>query len=111
MKIFISQPMHGKTEKEIMERRTEIYNLVYHAFPNRTIDFIDQISYNEGQISRVAMLGRSLQLMAEADLVIMDKADYRENPGCYIESYVVDLYKIPNLNICELEKLAELPND
>ena len=115
MKVFISQPMKGKTDEEILGRRAEIVAMLHQAFPTKDIDVIDSFTKDESlkEKGSVAMLGHSISLMADADLVIFDWSNDRyENyhPGMEIEFQVACEYKIPLFNIGEIDKLLELPS-
>ena len=117
MKVFISQPMRGKTDEEILGRRAEIVAMLHQAFPTKDIDVIDSFTKDESlkEKGSVAMLGHSISLMADADLVIFDwghsmSIDEDYHPGMEIEFHVAREYKIPGFNIGEIDKLLELPS-
>lgn len=46
MKLFISQPMAGKTDKEILDERERVLCNVKELFPDKEIEVID--SFFEG---------------------------------------------------------------
>ena len=101
-KIFISQPMNGMSDAEIIKRRDEINTKVNAYFKEECI-FIDSFHkpielVNKG---RVAMLGHSIQLMADADVVVFG-VGYEDTNGCKIEYNVCQLYHIPTLYETEL---------
>ena len=107
MRVFISQPMRGRTIEQIQERRDQICEMLVEVF-NRDIEFIDSINKDEELQKKgsIAMLGHSIGLMADADLVVVDNcADDFYNGCCYIEREVAFKYKIPNMDIHELCRL------
>ena len=103
MKIFISQPMKGRTIEQIQERRDQICEMLVEVF-NRDIEFIDSINKDEELQKKgsVAMLGHSIGLMADADLVVFDNCEDRYHSGCHIEREVADTYQIPKIDIYQL---------
>ena len=102
MKIFISQPMKGRTIEQIQERRDQICEMLVEVF-NRDIEFIDSINKDEELQKKgsIAMLGHSVGLMADADLVVVDDVEFGY-AGVEIESNVAYNYGIPKLTIYEL---------
>lgn len=95
MTIFISQPMNGKTNEEILNRREEIKSFCMKTF-NQPCEFIDSFNKPEDLIKkgRIAMLGHSISLMCDADLVVFDKG-WDDTHGCRSERYVCKEYGIP----------------
>lgn len=102
MKVFISQPMRGLTMEQIQERRDQICEMLVEVF-NRDIEFIDSINKDEELQKKgsIAMLGHSVSLMADADLVVVDDVEYGYT-GVHIESEVARGYNIPTIGMCEL---------
>lgn len=102
MKVFISQPMNGKTEKQIKTARTRAANKIA-KYLDEEIEVIDSYfleapkDYSEG----VYMLGKSIQLMAQADYVVFAKG-WEKARGCKIEHQVADAYE---LNIIDIENI------
>lgn len=104
VRVFISQPMNGLTNEEILEKREELIQK-FKTFinPNNTlerslttIEFIDSFNKDNDIVAkgRIAMLGHSISLMADADLVIA--ANGAENSsGCICELTVAEQYDIP----------------
>lgn len=102
VRVFISQPMNGLTNEEILGRRIELIEK-FKSFvnPNKTrstnsFEFIDSFNKNNDIVAkgRIAMLGHSISLMADADLVIA--ANGAENSsGCICELTVAEQYDIP----------------
>ena len=95
-KIFISQPMQDKSKVEILEERDKcvayVQNLVTKL--NSIFGSSDKVEvinsyFEDGPTSDVTnsglwYLGKSLQLMATADIVVFAKG-WRKARGCKIE--------------------------
>ena len=102
--IFISTPMRNKTEEEI-ERRFEIITelvftfckLVKPDFTRQDLEVIDNYHHEDldADAGRLMHLGRSIQQMQDADLVIFDANWAKEGKGCIVEKEVCDQYNIP----------------
>ena len=83
-KVFISQPMKNKTDEEILNVRQAITKLV-QSYPNEEVEVIDSFFQNAPHDAKpLWFLGKSLELMSSADLVVFAKGweNYR---GCKIE--------------------------
>lgn len=102
MKIFISQPMKGKTEEDILEERKKLIELAEDIVEN-PVDVIDSYFKDAPKtednvvIDRVCYLGKSIQKLAEADAAVFGSG-WKTTPGCIIEHKVCELYDIPILN-------------
>ena len=64
-KVFISQPMKDRTDEEIMQER----NKIMAKWTNKSVEFIDSFFCEPGKNS-TELLGKSIFLMGEADLVV-----------------------------------------
>lgn len=102
MRVFISQPMRGLTMEQIQERRDQICEMLVEVF-NQDIEVIDSISKDDELQKKgsIAMLGHSVGLMADADLVVIDDVEYGY-AGVEIESNVAYNYGIPKITMYEL---------
>ena len=80
-RLFISQPMRGKSSSEILAAR---HMAVTEAerFVGETVEVID--SFFPGETNALLCLGKSLQLMSEADVVYFAPG-WKEARGCKIE--------------------------
>lgn len=109
MKVFISQPMSGFTDKEILTRRIELTNKIKKAYPGEEIKIID--SFIEGadlnsdiiKNAPVFYLAKSLTHLSDADLVFFANG-WRKSRGCKIEKYIAEEYEIPT----DFELLVDL---
>jgi hypothetical protein len=75
-----------------MNRILDDYETVYGERPEHidTVLAMDDIDVNN---ERVYMLGRSIKLMAQADIVIFSSR-YKKGKGCLVEEMVAKLYGI-----------------
>lgn len=90
MKIFISMPMNGKTDKEIRKdfEKKKIYLKDQWGFnPEMVIDSI----IGDGDTNPLEYLGKSISLMADADLVLF-ASGWEQARGCKIEHEVAVAY-------------------
>ena len=87
-KIFISQPMKGRTDEEIMQER----NRIMTKWTNKSVEFIDSFFCEPGKNS-TELLGKSIFLMGEADLVVFAPG-WENARGCRIEHEVAKEYGI-----------------
>lgn len=99
MKIFISQPMRGKTEEHITEEREMVKHELSRRFEKFTI--IDSY-FKDFNGNAVQALGKSIQLLGEADLIVI-VGDISEARGCKIEERVAMEYKIDRIYLRGLE--------
>jgi len=83
-KLFISQPMKGKTNEEILEVREKIVEMAQMMF-GETFEVIDSFFKDEpADAEPLWYLGKSLQLLSTADLVIFAPG-WEDARGCKIE--------------------------
>lgn len=88
-KIFISQPMKDKTEKEIMQERDRIAA----KWKGKSVEIINSY-FDEGTSKNPTdSLGKSISLMSEADLVVFAPG-WENARGCRIEHEVAKEYGI-----------------
>ena len=81
-KIFISQPMNGKTTEEIEKERNYI---IERLRENECVEIIDSFFKDEPyEASPLWYLGESIKLMSEADVVFFCKG-WQTARGCQIE--------------------------
>ena len=98
MKVFISQPMKGKTNEEIKAERRRLIGKV-RALYGDDIEIIDSFFENAPADARpLWFLGKSLVLLATADVAAFARG-WRDARGCRIE------------NICAIEYGIEVVED
>lgn len=94
MKIFISQPMRGKTDAEILAERER----VIEAAKAKWGDDVEALeSFFQGapaEAKPLWFLGESLKVMADADAVILCP-NWCLTRGCIVEAAAANRYNIP----------------
>lgn len=84
MKIFISQPMRGKTDKEILTERAkaiETVQEIYHA----NVEVIDSFFQSAPADAKpLWFLGKSLELLSSADVAVFCNG-WKDARGCRLE--------------------------
>lgn len=95
-KVFISQPMRGLTDEEILEKRSEIKKDIETKI-NEEIEFIDSFLQDyPGEINKhipVWYLGKSIQLLSQADMIYLGEG-WDKARGCKIEYEIAKVYGI-----------------
>lgn len=99
LNIFISQPMHGLSEREILAERDRIEEVLHKLFPNDELEFVsgytsDMPCMLDPEKERIYRLGNSISLMATADYIFLPN-DYKDAHGCVVEAHVANEYNIP----------------
>lgn len=102
MKIFISQPMAGLTNDEILTIRNiaiEEIKQVYSFYDrNNDLEIVSTFEVDEGEnvpenVSRIWWLGRAIQMLDGCDTIFMCKG-WEDSKGCRIERQVAIEYLI-----------------
>ena len=111
MKIFLSQPMNGRSLKEVMDERCKVlgpiiasikagFDLHDHIWGDDTIEIIDSIvaedppsNLEDDQIG-IWYLSKSIEKMVDADFAIFFPG-WNTARGCRIEELVANQYTIP----------------
>lgn len=103
-RLYISCPMKGRAEEEIrksMEKMRKIAEIVFdeplEVIPSYVVD-----RPPENKKQAVWYLGKSIQLLAEADYFIGVSGSYAYN-GCEIEKEIARRYDIPRTEVNILE--------
>ena len=95
-KLFISQPMRGLIDEEIIKAREEI-RVRAEKIIGEPVELIDSfLADYPGEINKhvpVWYLGKSIQLLSKADIAYFG-GDWRNARGCKIEHEVADKYGI-----------------
>ena len=93
-KLFISQPMRGLTDEEILKTREEI-RIKAEKTIGEPIELIDSFFEDFKPIGNipVAYLGKSISLLATADVAYFGEG-WKDARGCKIEHEVAVLYCI-----------------
>ena len=95
-KIFISQPMSGLSDEEILKAREEILIKAEKKI-GEPVELIDSfIEDYPGEINKhipVFYLGKSIQFLSQADIAYFG-GDWRNARGCKIENEIAKQYGI-----------------
>lgn len=85
MKVFISQPMRGKTDEEILKERTQAIENVKKQYEDAEIieSYFDDYNPKDGCIP-LKYLSKSIELLADADLAVFLDGWSRAR-GCRLE--------------------------
>jgi hypothetical protein len=93
-KVFISQPMKGKTKDEILANRSEAMDRLKSAIGE--FELIDTY-FADFDGSRLQFLGKSIgEGLALADVALFI-GDWENFDGCRCEQFIAAQYKIPCL--------------
>lgn len=99
VKVFISQPMTGKTDEEITAQRANALIQVEKRYSNCLVLEID--SFNKGALNNsdpITELGRCVSLMADANVVVFCKG-WANSKGCNVEYVVAIQYDLPLIRL------------
>ena len=93
-KLFISQPMKGKTDEEILKERLKAIKEAENVL-NEQVEMIDSFFQSApANVKPLWFLGKSLELLSNADIAYF--ADGWQNArGCKIEHECCLQYDIP----------------
>lgn len=102
MKVFISQPMNGLSDDEIIRTREFNIQMLKMQLPEfADVEFIDSFTKPEEIVgNRVKMLGHSIMLLADADVCVF-LPGWMNSPGCLTEFDVCKRYGIKSIFISE----------
>ena len=93
-KLFISQPMKGKTDEEILEERQTAIKSA-EKMVGEPVEVIDSFFQNAPADAKpLWFLGKSLELLAGADIAYFVKG-WQDARGCKIENTCAIEYGIP----------------
>lgn len=92
-KIFISQPMRGRTDEEVTKERNEAIKYLEGIYGE--VEILENY-FHEGlpkDAHPLKYLGRSIALMADADAVYFCGPDHQAR-GCMVERLICHLYNV-----------------
>ncbi len=97
VKVFISQPMSGKTQEEIEAVRDEVFAEVAAMYAEKGEDCREVPSYfgptAPKQMLPLGCLGKSIELMAHSDVAVFAPG-WEEARGCRIEHMCAEEYGV-----------------
>jgi hypothetical protein len=95
-KLFISQPMRGKTDEEILAERADAVQSARDAL-GEEVEVIDSFFGTSDMSHALEYLGESLKLLAKADIVYFAPG-WNEARGCKIEHVCAEEYGIHHID-------------
>lgn len=109
-KLFISCPMRGRTEENIRKSMKKMHKIAEIIFDQEleVIPTYIEDEPPENNNTRVWYLGKSIQLLAQADYFIgcVEYSDFFT--GCAIESDVARMYNIPRTYVDDFYALDDM---
>lgn len=95
-KLFISQPMKGKTDEQILAERERAIEAAKELL-GEPVEVIDSF-FQSAPVGAKPLwfLGKSLELLADADIAYFAK-DWQKARGCKIEHECAVEYGIPRI--------------
>lgn len=97
VKVFISQPMSGRTVQEIKDERASALAELSRSAKFKDVILVEINSFNENALNNsnpITELGKCISLMTNADFVIFCKG-WDKSRGCRVEFVVAKQYDIP----------------
>lgn len=102
IRVFISQPMRSKSHKEIMQERVKAIEMARTRITGMESEYGPKIEVLDivfnGSHPPLYCLGRAIQLMGQADVVVFAKG-WMEARGCRIERKVAREYRLKVLDL------------
>ena len=96
MKAFISQPMNGMSDDEIVIVRDSVWRIIKEKH-GEECEIIESYQPDE-KLSPIESLARSIMFMADADVAYFAPG-WDEARGCIIEHAICEFYDIPRVEI------------
>lgn len=112
MKVFISQPMNGRSEDEIMLERQMVEGYLNFLYAGKSVEIIDNLikQIPDDVNVRVWCLGDSIKQLASADAILFvdsrmaldnvldrEKKNYEDPNGVAVEKMVAKRYGIKEI--------------
>lgn len=92
IKVFISQPMNGRTQEAILRERKAIEKIMT-AFLGDKVYFIDSFIQGAKDVDPLFCLGHSLMALSKADVAVFAPG-WEKSRGCKIEFQCCNDYGI-----------------
>lgn len=100
VKLFISQPMNGKTDEEILAERKRAIESVKKHMASDEVEVVDSFFQNAPTEARpLWYLGKSLEMLSTADIAYFVKG-WENARGCKIENMCAIEYGIDVIEDC-----------
>lgn len=108
-KLFISQPMKGKSDEEILKERENAIKSAEELL-EEPVELIDSFFQSAPADARpLWFLGKSLELLSIADIAFFAKG-WEDARGCKIEHTCAVEYGITTIADCKVEKYGTEEN-
>ena len=98
MKVFLSQPMRGKTHEEILSSIREVQEFLTKYLDSTNVEIIKSYSPSNKNKEPLVALGDSIKDLSKADLAVFLN-DWNQYRGCIIEHHTAKIYEIPHISI------------
>lgn len=98
MKVFLSQPMRGKTHEEILSSIREVQEFLTKYLDSTNVEIIESYSPRNKNKEPLVALGDSIKMLAQADLAVFLN-DWNQYRGCIIEHHTAKIYEIPHISV------------
>lgn len=103
-KIFLSHPMSGYTDEQILKYRTDKLNWLKSncrkLFPDSVqpedLVLVDSFRPGADDVHYLKLLGEAISKMSEADVVVF-VPEYAKSKGCRVERTVVETCGLPSI--------------
>lgn len=96
-KLFISCPMRGRTEEQIRNSMNQMHKIAEAIFDEK-FEVIDTCIADNApacNCKQLWYLGKSIEMLSQADAFIGVYDDQKGFDGCIVENYTAKLYGIP----------------
>lgn len=94
LKVFISVPMHDRSEDEAWKDIKDAFEAIPKIFPNQELCMTHNTAcVGPEYAGRLYYLGTAIQIMDQADVVYFGKG-WENAKGCQVEHYICELYGI-----------------
>ena len=99
MKVFLSHKMSGLSEEEVARIREEAYQYLSKKY-GRYIYIIDNYHHKgaPANAGRLWHLGKSIQMLDNADAIYFVKGHWLNAKGCLCERFIARVYGLKILN-------------
>lgn len=96
-KIYISQPMRGRSTDEIIRERKQLIADAAVALRTDAVEVLDTL-YPGSKAKPLALLGRGIEKMAQADAVVFAPG-WKDARGCRVEHMAASEYELEMLEV------------
>lgn len=97
-KIFISQPMNGRLDAEILQERADVIRWVENQL-GETVEPLETFFDDFGPAAKpLDYLARSIEFLAKADVAVFAPR-WQDARGCRIERQCAEDYYIPVMEV------------